>query len=55
MTSTLDWSGGGGEGGLSGSHDGLWRVVSTIPIDFTAIAVNKPLTWSAFSYQSTKT
>ena len=54
MTSTLAWSGGGGEGGLSGSHDALWRVASTIPLDFTAVALNKPLTWSAFSYQSTK-
>jgi hypothetical protein len=54
ITSTLDWSGGGGEGGLSGSHDALWRVASTIPLDFTAVAVNQPLTWTAFSYQSTK-
>ncbi len=54
ITSTLDWSGGGGEGGLSGSHDALWRVVSTIPLDFTAVAQNVPVTWRDFSYQSTK-
>ena len=54
ITSTLDWSGGGGEGGLSGSHDALWRVGSTIPLDFTAVVQNHPLTWTAFSYQSTK-